>query len=298
MSKTLYITHPKFNIVDANIDSILINDINIPLDYHDYHTSLGDLSPKDILLISKQFDKINFINTGFLTDSPIYKETIILLTHLSHQIPIENFIRNFPLLFTDDNSIFDRTNTPTLWVFGCSHSHGVGLSDDQTRYGNIISKSLGLPLKSITRPGSSTRWSLRHLINADIRPDDLVIWQLTTPERITVYNSQPCEVVLSSTSNKDLITVFNDDQIFFDHLSLIQYGVAFLRALNVKFVLTSIEYNSSLFYNFKEEYVKYKEYCYSPGFDVDHGADGVHFGEISHKNLALSILDHIHYNYG
>lgn len=296
-NKILYITHPEFDIQEINLQSILLNNITLELSDNAYHTSLGDLSPKDIISMLPLFDKLCFIENKFSKESKIYKETIILLTYAGHHIVVENFNASAPLTFIQDQSIFTRPATPVLWVFGCSHSHGIGLLPEQKRYGDIISSKLDMPLKLISMPGSSIRWSLRHLLNANIQPNDIVIWQITTPERVSLYDTSVHEVLLASTKDKNLLATLTDEQIFFDHLSLINYGVNFLRAKNIKFALTSIERISSLFYNYKQEYVKYKEYCYAPGFDVDLGTDNLHFGEISHKNLALSLLDHIRDRY-
>lgn len=297
MSKILHITHPSFHISTINHRSVLIDSISDTLPNEEYYTSLGDISAADILTISKHFDLINFIPHGFDTTEPIYHETIILLTYLQHKIQVNNLTINPLNTFVDNTDITFRPTGPTMWVFGCSHSHGIGLLPNELRYSDILSRELNLPLKSITKPGSSTRWALRHLINASIQSDDLVIWQITTPGRISLAGTPPTELMLSTSPNQHLLEVYTDDQIYFDHMSPINYGVQYLRAKDVNFVLTSIEVASALFYDYKKEYVKYKEYCYSPGFNVDTGTDGVHFGGLSHKNLALSLLNHIHYNY-
>jgi hypothetical protein len=298
MSKTLHIAHPNFDISSINNKSILLDVPTDILPNDVYHTSLGDMSAADILRVSKKFEVINFIPDNFNPTEPIYYETVILLTHLQHLMNVSNFSVDQIDTFTDNLAISSRPKNTTLWVFGCSHSHGVGLLPDELRYSDIISQELNMPLKSITKPGASTRWSLRHLINAIINTTDLVIWQLTIPDRISLSGKPPTELMLSATKNPHLLEVYTDEQIYFDHMSLVNYGVQYLRAKGVRFVITSIEPNSKMSYNYKKEYAKYKEYCYSPNFNVDTGTDNLHFGKISHKNLALSILNHIEYTHG
>ncbi len=295
MTKILHVTHPTFNVSTTNSNSILLNNKLDLLPNDEYHTSLGDMNACDILSIASKFEVINFVPSNFDFNESIYHETIILLTHLQHRMPVNNLSVDPAIRFLDNIDIESKFADPTLWVFGCSHSHGVGLESSKFRYSEILSQELNMPLRSITKSGSSTRWSLRHLINANINPEDLVIWQITTPGRISIAGDLPIELLLSSTDNRAMLEVYSDEQVYFDHLSLINYGVQYLRALGVRFVLTSIEHDTSLFYDYKKEYVKYKEYCYSPGFNVDLGTDNLHFGKISHKNLALSLLDHIHY---
>lgn len=284
-------------MLTVNGRSVLLDKIPGYLPNDEYHTSVADMSPKDILTIAKKFDSINFISDNFTIDDSLYKETIILLTYLQHHLPVANFTADSSTTFVDFD-VSTRSNDPTLWIFGCSHSHGCGLPDNALPYGKIISNELDMPLNLITKPGSSTRWSLRHLINASIRATDLVVWQITTPDRISLPGTPPIEVMLSHSTDRTLLTTYTDEQIYFDHLSLINYGVQYLRAKGIKFLLTSIEQDSSLFYEYKKEYVKYKEYCYSPGFNVDLSTDNIHFGEISHKNLAFSLLNHVQCMYG
>lgn len=297
-NKTLYITHPQFNFSEVNRNSILLTDVADLLSSNEYHTSLGDMSAEDIIATSAKFNSVCYVSDNFNESTDIFNETFILLSYLSHRHNIVNF--NVPQIntFIDDSEIYNRVDTPVLWIFGCSHSHGVGLKSNEQRYSNIVGKTLNLPVKSITKPGSSTRWAFRHLINSNIKPNDIVIWQITTPDRISAYDSTVNEIMLSRTTNKFLLEVFSDQQLYFDQLSLINYGVNYLRAKNVPFVLTAIEKDSTLFYNYKKEYVKYKEFCYSPNFNVDIGDDGIHFGPLSHKNLALSLTNHIKYTYG
>ena len=186
MSKTLHIAHPSFDVSTINNKSILLDVPKDILPDDEYHTSLGDMSAADILAVSKQFESINFIPDNFNPIEPIYYETVILLTYLQHLMKVSNFSVGQIDTFTDDLNISSRPTDTLLWVFGCSHSHGVGLLPNELRYSDIISQELNIPLKSITKPGSSTRWSLRHLINANINPTDLVIWQITTSDRISL----------------------------------------------------------------------------------------------------------------
>jgi hypothetical protein len=299
MPKKLYISHPQFDVWSIDTTSELIDDISRKLTNDTYHTSVGDLSSNDIIKLSNQFDSIFFLDDLFDKSSDIYQETTILLSYLAHRKPILNFKRDEVKLFLDDTRIFSRPDHPVLWVYGCSHSYGVGLSADQKSYGEILSELLNLPLMLIAQPGSSTRWSLRHLINTNFQDGDTVVWQLTTPNRVSrIDNSKIKELFI-----KDILTpmnsnVFSDDQIYFDQLSILRYGYQYLSKAKVNFVITSILNTQSLFYDYLRDYVKYKEFCYSPKFNVDLGTDKTHFGPQSHNNLACALSDHLIYLYG
>lgn len=256
------------------------------LSHNEYHTSLGDLPADQILSIAGQFDQIKFDIEGFDLASDIYKETQILCNYINKNIE--------PVNFVDNQSIYQRPLDPVLWVFGCSHSHGVGLKPTEKKYGEIVAENLSLPLKLITKPGSSLHWSTRHVVNANIQPNDIVIWQLTTPPRVSVFDGTNVEeIMLAKSDNRSLVDAMTDEQIYFNQISLLNFGTQYLRKLGVTFVLTSI-INPDNMYSFLLEYVNYPEYCYNAeSINVDFGTDGVHIGPIGHHLLAKQLTDHI-----
>lgn len=293
MSKTLYIFDPTldFNKIDPN--SILLTCTDINLTHDKYHTSLGDLTPQQIYSIAKHFDIISFVDRQFDKSSKLYKETLILLNFLQNHYTVVNFEKDSVIDFIDHREIYQRPDTPVLWVFGCSHSHGVGLDNFDQCYSSILSKKLNLPLKSITRPGSSVEWSLRHLLQANIKPNDVVIWQLTTPERFTKgldYSGQTKEFLLKNSAQSDIL-FFSDPQIFYHQINCLNIGLKFLRSQQVTSVVTSIETFNDLYYQCLLEYTKHPEYCYLPGCNIDIGNDNMHFGPKSHQNLADGLFE-------
>ena len=295
MNKKLYIFYPKFDVSTVLPNSTLLTSANQLLDKSEYHTSLGDLSAADIISVSRMFKEIELLDHGFDHSSSIWLETKSLLNYLSHTVTVKKFNREFPNNFTASTTSTNNDDAK-LWVFGCSHSHGVGLSHEDQKFGHIVSTRLGLPVNLVTEPGSSLQWSLRHLINTTFGPKDIVIWQLTTPGRLTLYDGNTSELMLSRSTNRELISVFNDQQIFFHHCSLLNYGIRYLRATNTKFVLTSILNQQKLFYDYIDEYTRYPEYCYIPNSNLDTGTDRLHLGPLSHQLIANRIVDHIQYN--
>jgi hypothetical protein len=294
MTKTLHITEPTFDFGVINKTSTLLTSIDVLLDSNEYHTSLGDMSSSDIIKISDNFSTINFVDEKFDQSSDIYKETVVLLNYLSWSKNVTNFTVDTPVSFADP-MVNLRPIEPTLWVFGCSHSHGIGLLPDEKRFGEIVAKSLNLPLTLISKPGSSLGWSTRNLVAADIKSNDLVIWQLTTPHRTSQYDGVVAkEIMLARSNNRCLLEVFDDNQVFFNHINLLNFGVRYLRNIGVKFIIISILPKlKNLFYDYLVEYSKYPEYCYTPGCQLDLGIDQVHAGPLSHKALAQQLLDHI-----
>jgi hypothetical protein len=289
--KILHISNTEFDVNTIYPNSVLLTSCDQPRQGNEYHTSIGDMPAGDIMKIVSEFDTINFLDQSFSSESDLWKETVVLLTALSHQHKVCNFNPGKVKNFLDYD--LDRTDEPTLWVFGCSHSHGTGLSDINNRYSNIISKHLNLPLRSITKPGSSTQWSHRHLINTNFISGDVVIWQLTTPDRLTMMLQQPTEIMLARSNNRSLIDCWTDQQTEFYQLSLMNTAVRYLRSQPVKFVITSINSNNSSIYSYLTEYTKYPEYCYCPNWCCDLGSDNLHAGPLSHKALALSLINQL-----
>lgn len=288
--------------VPDNSSSILLTTDNYQehafLSADNYHTTLGDITSRELLTLLDHIDRLIFIDI-FDHTSDIYKETVVLLNYISHFRTVENFSVDPTVTFTDHTGILDRPDEPVIWVYGCSHTYGYGLRSDELNYATILSQELGMPLKLIAKCATSTNWSLRHLLNTPFRPGDRVVWQLTTPNRVTRFEEDGAdveEVQLARTQDRHLLEVYNDNQTFFNHINFLNTGVQYLRSQNVDFVLTSLMIRMKLFYNYMLEYTKYPEYCYSPEFEVDLGTDNVHVGPRSHQNLANAILTHMKQN--
>jgi hypothetical protein len=293
MTKILHLAHPEFDVSTVIPDSVLLTDITQSTDELCYHTSVGDLSPHDILSVSRRFDVINFIPDKFDLNSDTYFETAVLLQHLYHTKLVTGHcsesVQDF--LSVDVN---DRPPEPIVWVFGCSHSYGTGLKSNELTFGEHISQAIGMTLKTVAKPGSSTQWSLRHIMNAKFLPGDRVIWQLTSPERFS-YGLPPFEYRLVTGSEQHILETFTDQHILFTQLTLFNQGLQYLKSQPVKFSVISINAKSNIFYPGLLEYTKHKEYCYALNYNLDLGTDQLHFGPLSHQALAQRILDHINY---
>lgn len=291
-SKSLYITCPMFNFSTKNKNSILVDSSNCDFTKgNEYHTSLGDLSLTEIMSIAHKFNHILLVQDGFDTNSELYNETKTLVAYLSTKISATSELTSGEKVFIDNESIFNHPGNPTLWVFGCSHSYGVGLDNPNQRYGSILSEKLNMSLQMIAKPGGSMNYSLRHIMNSCFRPGDLIIWQIINPARLSYFNGKHVEeIVLANSKNRSMVDFFTDPQIYFTHFSYINFGVRYLRALNCNFILTSLDHND---YNYLNEYKNYQEYVSIKDFVVDLGRDNLHFGPRSHANLANSLVNEI-----
>jgi len=248
---------------------------------------------QEIIDISKLFSSVTFVDNGFNTTSEIYKESIILLNVLRHKTAVFGYEFATSKTFLDKD-VTTRPDGPVLWVFGCSHGHGVGLKEHEETFGQIVANSMQLPLMKITKPGSSLNWSFRHLINANIRPGDRVIWQITTTGRLSLNDGKKVtEVLLAHTKNRSLLDVNNDDQLFFNQICLLNAGICYLRGIHSQFLFLDIVDRRHDLREYILEYAKHPEYCYKPNIYIDLGTDGLHAGPLSHNAIALSLLSRV-----
>jgi len=291
-TKTLHLTHPQFDYSALNSQSILLDHVDTEISGAEYHTSLGDLTAIEIISIVTKFDHVNFVDNQFTPGDGIYEDTVALLTYINQNKNVTNFSNRECEAFIENKEIYTRPDEPVLWVFGCSHSYGTGLRPDEKRYAELVAEGMGQPLKLIARPGGSMQWTLRHIANAAIEPRDFVIWQFINPPRISYFNGKHIEeICFSYTKNRHLLEVYTDEQIYFTHLSTINVGVRYLRACQSQFMLISLDHNND--YQFSFEYSKYPEYRHCSDFAVDLGTDNLHYGPLSNKRLAITLLNHI-----
>jgi hypothetical protein len=189
-------------------------------------------------------------------------------------------------------------NTPTVWVFGCSVAHGIGLDNPQTQvFGQLVADSLGMNYQAVTRPGSSAHWSLTHLLHANINPDDLIVWSVTYPERFRWAKSY--DQIDDHGVNRALMIKpehlrwFTDSQLYFLHQDIINTGVRYLTATQSRFVFTTFIEASPYKDLIEKNLTNYKQWCQIGGWnDYDFGNDQRHPGPIGHQEFAKSIINH------
>jgi hypothetical protein len=194
MIKKLYISHQFFDWNKSNFSNLaLLNRKNLKFyqsspNRYDLRTSLADLSLK----LEEMESFINSVEEIYLID--ISLESLALLDN-----NYNNW--NFMRLVTEVKSqtyMFDknlckshhipRTNNKTLYIAGCSISHGSGIKDHE-RYGEILAEKLGLPCIFLAMPGSSIAWQSDRILQADIRSNDIVVWGLTNLARVNIADT-------------------------------------------------------------------------------------------------------------
>jgi len=294
MTKTLYISHPEFNVIEIDTNSVLLSDINTELSHHTYNTSIGDIKPRELINLAKQFDCIIFIDELFDRTSPTYYETIIAMNYISRYKSIKNHNRPDPENFLLDQSVKEQQDAPTLWIFGDSEYSDNGLNYDEKPFYSILGDKLGYKVKSFSLTVVSNHSLLCHLMNTNFRKDDIVIWALTNPETISMYNHSVIDINVRENVETFDSEFFTDEYLFFYYFSTINLGSCYLKAKNIKTIMISAgipQTNIHYHYKFKEELSKYSE-MYHIDKDYIPIEDGVMTAE-GHRILANELYQRL-----
>lgn len=95
------------------------------------------------------------------------------------------------------------SNDRSLWVVGCSTTAGIGV-DDNERYGVLLSKRLNLPVSFLADPGSSINWAADQILRSDIQEQDIVVWGLTSEDRMSFWNPSTNKLMHVHSHSKDV----------------------------------------------------------------------------------------------
>jgi hypothetical protein len=178
-----------------------------------------------------------------------------------------------------------------LWAVGCSTTAGVGVEPSEC-YGNILNKSLNLPISFLARRSTSISWAADQILRSDIRANDIVIWGLTSENRVTLWDDLENKPVhVASTSNTK---IFSTDVInrllahktnFFVAVQKILEVVNFCNKLKIKLLIINIHSSNSL--NLHLHTIKeFFPYIYPADKFIDTGTDNQHPGPLQHQAYA------------
>ena len=178
---TIYHDWQSTNLVladQSNIDKLIAQSAVV-----NCHTSVEDLSCSNLSKACTHAQKIIVVNIDqniqtTNDNNGSYGRLFYELHRNRHKV------QNFEFTKTFDNLQQQRnTDDPVLWNVGCSVTKGIGVLDDQ-RWGALLASMLGVNEINIAAGGSSIFWAADQLLRSDIRPNDIVVWGLTTIARV------------------------------------------------------------------------------------------------------------------
>lgn len=266
-----------------------------------YHTSIADCpNLKDHLRL---FDKIYWAkcSQSEFTNFKEYFETLYLLKQYQGVIGLDND----PYNFKEDFKIQNKENN--IIFLGCSHTQGGYVAPDEEYY-YIVSKHFNLdPLNlAVMGKGNFLSFSIFNQIN--FFKNQIVVLQLSDFARLRYYpndlhNTKLHESQLYHINNRAYIEVFNDKQLIFNTLMIIDAMTKFARSFGLRFVFFNLgdapdfpkDPNQDQFKKTVEFYLSdYREYVpnvLSKG--VDRGSDNQHWGKLSNQSFAAEIITKI-----
>ena len=285
------------------------------------YTSLGDLSKKLNVIwnVLNHADRIVYCPPNQWSDgktvdlldptSCIQGLTENLLLMLPKSKKIENFSLYDALIDPMPLSDNRKSQSQQLWISGCSISHGAGVKSNQ-RYGQLLANDLELPVSFLTRVGAAIDWSSDQIVRSDIRKGDIVVWGLTSVERLTyIHNNKLLNgvTVRSYDNDKNLERVIPKKELvsqntFFQQLYAIDRVINFCKCREIQLFIIGILSRSPSILRYLNNKTNFYQFPYKTSFDSelidiiqydDLGNDNVHPGPIQHtsyKNFIKSLL--------
>jgi len=202
MINTLYLSHQNFKWHNfPNIDKLTYVNVKTFDQYlndqhgHDVYTSLEDMHLKleNIQHFLDSADRIIFVDINLKFVLETFDKDINAFTWRNLlRLASTCFEKTQGIEFLQelDQNIYKsahqkRTNDPTIFVAGCSITHGLGVKNSE-RYGEIVANKLNMPCIFLSKSGASIQWNADRILQADIRPGDIVLWGLTSLTRATL----------------------------------------------------------------------------------------------------------------
>jgi hypothetical protein len=198
-----------------------------------------------------------------------------------------------------------RKNDCTLFIAGCSISHGIGVKKEE-RYGDLLADMFDLPVIYLSRPGSSIMWQADRILQADINSGDIVVWGLTNIGRATVadeydWKGIPFGHYIDGPEEQKYFSIeyFSSWTLSVSTIKNILQVENFCKKIGARLYLANVLEHQivPLVFGAQQNYIN----CladWKPGssYDVtwiDLGTDQQHPGPNQHKNYADTIYQHI-----
>ena len=280
----------------------------------DYHTSLHDLKIKE-----EEVDDLlsSITQVKFLDLNEVYKQSphvlikivYLVLTNFSHLVASNRKeLYDLFVKYQFRNEYFNyqpqsTTNKNKLWIAGCSLSApnnvpvdtfdpGDPYVEDHERWGHILANDLGREEMNIARRGSSVLTGLQQIMKADITPDDILVWQITSLTRTNLigsdgyfrpFSAEKDHNYVQAVTSKRFLTDMHQDIL---SLNYIKMGIDYCKQNNIKLFVVNMLANNKIL---------------SPVIDnlnlltnfIDYGADGSHPGPKQNAKYAKEIIKYI-----
>jgi hypothetical protein len=279
------------------------------------YTSLGEL-PKDlgiVYLILSQADTVVYCPPAVWSDNKVLNFedpgnsmqglTEIILSMLPDSIKVENLKPAIPVAIPLVDT--RKCDHAQLWNVGCSISHGAGVDLSQ-RYGQLLADELNMQCSFLTRDGSAIDWAADQILRSDINEKDIVVWGITSPERLTyIHNNQLLKgVTVTAYDNypeyKKIINPSNlySQNTIYRHFYAIQQVINYCKKIKAHLIFVDLlaghhsiqriirSYKNCAIIDYK---YRFEKNCINTKF-IDLGTDHIHPGYAQHNRYKEIIL--------
>jgi hypothetical protein len=290
---------------------VLVNSENFHTDYGVGYTSIIEfddktkfieavLSAKEVFYIPDLSDQKFDINDPTRSDRGLTENLLSLISQSKNINGLENllgFKEVLPSLNLMSNlSDIRHSELPTLWNVGCSFTAGEGVAPTD-RWGHLLGNKIDLPISFLAQNGSSITWQGNQILRSDIRKNDIVVWGLTTINRLPYYSLDQGEVhqMINSTSLKKMMAglLIDDEYMYYLAITQMHAVINFTNKIGCKLLLVGLLSSGRDYFYFKH-LPNYYHYFNADSFDfVDVGSDGSHPGPKQHQLYAEAIFNQL-----
>jgi hypothetical protein len=183
------------------------------------YTSLGDLTLDSFVKLLDRATEIYYVEPQTWSHPHTRSRTVFWLKHYSFKKKVHGLDTTFthPTLVLEDKR---KVETAQLWAVGCSFTVGYGLEDINTRWANIVSEKLNLPVSVLAKYGTSIPWAADQILRSNIKSSDVVIWGLTGSCRFPYYKDEQVQHVTVQTypAIKSIHPIVSDKLLTTDHM--------------------------------------------------------------------------------
>ena len=290
--------------IDNRTPYTLVTEYNKLQSNSSYYACLADFSnEKKFVDLLESVDQIFYSPPEIWSNIELEKETKKCLSFLEifKNKRVDNFT-NDSLYIENMLKLKDirKTNNQQLWIAGCSFSEGVGVEDNQ-RYGELLAKELSLPVSFLAHRGCSNGWLKDQILRSDIRKKDILVWQLTFPNRLSYFWNEIIHVYPEAfTQRYELVDIVGPDrlteqQTIYESLTSIMQVVNFCKLNSIDLYILGLAYNPTKYLKNLNNFIPIIE----PGGNIkDHykdiGNDHNHSGPLTHqwyKNLLITKIN-------
>jgi hypothetical protein len=233
-----------------------------------YHTSIMDTSITFIGDIYENFDKVIFLKqNNTITD-------ILANTYSISADPRKN-ISDSDILFV-----------------GCSHTAGIGHSDQTTVYTHQFANVLNLTPMVCGNPGQGNYVIEDQLANYNLSGKKIII-QFTDIFRIRYFSTLENKVIhkMGHEFSRAEVEMFHDvRRLQYEYFKIVDRVVSKLRDCGAKFLFFQLTQSTGKLQEETDFYQsQYQEFCYVADINVDIAEDKLHYGPMSHQLIAKEL---------